>query len=102
MNYFRQIWNHRSKILTPLSSMTSKQDKWNLIKECQKAFDTIKKQVSRKTLLFYSNFNELYGIHTDSSKLQLGSAISITDKTIAFNSRKLNANQVNYIIIDCA
>ena len=42
INYYGDIWQHRSEILTPLSSMTSKQAKWNWSKECQKAFDTIK------------------------------------------------------------
>ena len=51
------MWKHRSGILTPLSSMTSKQAKWNWSKAYQKAFDTIKKLVSRETLLSYPNFN---------------------------------------------
>ena len=29
VNYYGDMWHHRSKILTPLSSMTSKQAKWN-------------------------------------------------------------------------
>ena len=40
------MWQHKSEILTPLSSMTSKQTKWNWSKEYQKTFDTIKKLVS--------------------------------------------------------
>ena len=56
INYYRDMWKHRSGILTPLSSMTSKQAKWNWNEECQKAFDTIKKVVSRETLLLLSKF----------------------------------------------
>ena len=96
INYYRDMWQHRSGILTPLSSMTSKQAKWNWSKECQKAFDTIKKLVSRETLLSYPNFNKPFVIHTDASKLQLGAVISQDDKPIAFYSRKLNSAQVNY------
>ena len=29
INYYRDIWKHGSGVLTPLSSMTSKQAKWN-------------------------------------------------------------------------
>ena len=29
INYHRDMWQHRSKIITPLSSITSKQAKWN-------------------------------------------------------------------------
>jgi len=35
-------------------------------------------------------------IHTDASKLQLGAFISQNNQPIAFYSRKLNPNQVNY------
>ena len=56
--------------------MTSKQAKWNWSNECQKVFDTIKLLFSRETLLYYPNFNELFGIHTDASILQLGAVIS--------------------------
>ena len=76
--------------------MTSKQAKWNWSKECQKSFDTIKKLVSRDTLLSYPNFKKPFENHTDASKLQLGSVISHKGKPIAFHSRKLNRAQVNY------
>ena len=29
INYYGDMWQHRSKIFTPLSSITSKQAKWN-------------------------------------------------------------------------
>ena len=60
--------------------MTSKQAKWYWSKECQKAYDTIKKLVSRETLLSYPNFNEPFEIHTNASKLQLASVISQNSK----------------------
>ena len=80
-----------SGILTPLSSMTSKHAKWNWSRECQKAFDTIDKEVSKETLLFYPNFNKQFAIYMDASKLQLGAVISQDDKPIAFYSRILNS-----------
>ena len=63
------MWQHKSEILTPLSSMTFKQAKWNWSKVYQKAFDTIRKPVSTETLLSYPNFNETFKIHVDASKL---------------------------------
>jgi len=89
------MWIHRSDILTPLTSMTSKQAKWKCDDKCQKAFDSIKKIVSRETLLACPNFNEELMIHTDASKLQLGAVISQNNQPIAFYSRKLNPTQVN-------
>ena len=75
---------HRSKIVATLSSMNSKQANWNWNKECQKVFDSIKKLVSRETMLSYPNFNEPFKIYDDASKLQLGSLIIQKYKLIAF------------------
>ena len=68
INYYRDMWHHRSRILTPLSSMTFKKNKWIWSKKCQEVFDTIEKLVSRDTLLSYPKFNEPFEIHADASK----------------------------------
>ena len=34
INYYRDMWLHRCEILTPLSSMISKQAKWKWSIEC--------------------------------------------------------------------
>ena len=63
-------------------------------KECQKTLDTIKKSVSRETLLSYLNFNKVFVIHMDASKLQLRAVIRQDGKSIY--NRKVNSAQVNY------
>ena len=84
MNYYSDMWQYRSKIITPLSSTTSEQFKWNWSKEWQKAFNTIKKLVSRETPFSYPNFNKPFEIYTDVSKSHLGSVISQKGRTIEF------------------
>ena len=66
----------------------------------QKAYDTIKKLVSRETLLSYPNFNKHFVSHTVVSKLQLWAVISQDDKPVAFYSRKLNSAQLSYTTTD--
>ena len=56
--------------------------KWT--EEHQKAFEHIKKSISRETLLVYPDFNKPFEIHTDASKVQLGAVISQDNKPIAF------------------
>ena len=80
--------------------MTSKLAKWNWSKECQKAFDIIKKLVSREISLSYPNFKKPFKIDVDASKLQLGSVISQKGKPIVFYSRKINPAQVSYTTIE--
>ena len=71
INYYRDMWIKRSEVLAPLTSMTSKEVKWNWTEDCQKAFDKIKKIVSREVLLSYPDFSETFEIHTDASKLKI-------------------------------
>ena len=92
------MWKHKSGILTPLSSVTFKQAKWNWNNEYQKEFDTIKKYVSRETLLSNPNFNKPFLIHMDASKLQLGGVISQDDKPVIFYSRNLIKRKLLFTI----
>jgi hypothetical protein len=73
--------------------------KWTAVE--QKAFETIKKIISKETLLAYPNFNETFDIHTDASHLQLGAVISQQGKPIAFYSRKLQPAQMRYTTTEC-
>lgn len=99
INYYRDMWPKRSEILAPLSAMTSKNVKWQWTEVHQKAFEKIKRTITRETLLMYPNFDEVFEIHTDASKTQLGSVISQNGKPIAFYSRKLNPAQQNILLL---
>ena len=59
----------------------------------QKAFDTMKRIISRETLLAYPAFNKPFIIHTDASHKQLGAVILQDNSPTAFYSRKLNPAQ---------
>ena len=89
VNYYRDMWIRRSDTLAPLTALTSKEAKWRWTEVEQKAFDTMKKIVSRETLLAYPHFSEPFEIHTDASHTQLGAVISQNGKPIAFYSQKL-------------
>ena len=96
INFYRDLWRHRSELLAPLSCLTSINVpfKWTDIE--QKAFEMIKQVVSQQVLLTYPNFNIPFHIYTDASKYQLGSVIMQENSPIAFYSRKLNPAQFNY------
>jgi hypothetical protein len=96
VNYYRDMWIRRSDVLAPLSSLTSKTTPWHWTDVEQKAFDTMKRIISRETLLAYPDFNKPFIIHTDASHTQLGAVISQDNKPIAFYSRKLNPAQTRY------
>ena len=93
VNYYRNMWPHRSEVLAPLTKLTSPTTKFQWTETEQKAFDTIKRIISRETLLTYPDFNKPFILHTDASHEQLGVVISQDNKPIAFYSRKLTETQ---------
>ena len=96
INYYRDMWKRRSEILAPLTKLTSEKTKWLWNDKHQKAFEQIKKVLSREVLLAYPDFSKPFVIHTDASDYQLGAVISQDGKPIAFYSRKLNDAQTRY------
>ena len=96
VNYYRDMWKHRSDVLSPLTAMTSKSIKWCWGESQQKAFDKMKQVLGREIMLTYPDFNKSFEIHTDASDTQLGAVISQENKPIVFYSRKLNSAQRNY------
>jgi transposase InsO family protein len=96
INFYRDMWRKRSDILSPLATLTSKKTKWQWSETHEKAFQLIKQVISKEVMLVYPNFNEVFHIHTDASKTQLGAVISQYNRPIAFYSRKLNPAQTRY------
>ena len=47
-------------------------------------YDAIKRVIGRELLLAYLDFNGLFQIHTDASKVQIGAVISQKGNPIAF------------------
>ena len=96
INLYHDMWQKSSELLAPLTALTSKNVKYNWKDERQNCFDAIKHVIGRELLLAYPDFNTLFEIHTDASKLKIGAVISQKFKPIAFYSRKMNIVQHNY------
>lgn len=96
VNFYRDMWRKRSELLAPLTCLTSKDVKFIWTDAEQKSFDTVKKVLSRETLLTYPQFDKPFIIHTDASDTQLGTVISQDGKPIAFYSCKLSLTQQCY------
>jgi hypothetical protein len=98
VQYYRDMWQRRSHILTPLTEASSgpKGRKINWTDDLEQAFCNLKKMVSEETLLTYPDWTEPFTVHTDASDYQLGAVISQRNKPIAFFSRRLSKAQRNY------
>ena len=85
------MWWHHSEMLAPLTLLISitVPFKWTEIE--QKAFEVMKKIISRDVYLAYPDFNQYFDIHTNASDIQMGACISQNKKPIVFCSHKLNS-----------
>ena len=113
VQFYRDMWEKRTHILSPLTDLlgecadkTSSKNKKRTRKKFawedkhQKAFDAMKKVVSREISMAYPNFNETFNVYTDASSKQLGAVIVQNNRPIAFYSKKLNTAQRNYTVTD--
>ena len=70
--------------------------KYEWTDEQQSCFDAIKCVIGPDVLWAYPDFNALFEIHTDASKLQIGAVISQKGKPFALYLRRMNSAQQNY------
>ena len=99
VNYYRDMWPHRTHVLAPLTALTGKRSfLWT--PECQRAFDQMKALVSLDTLLAFPDHTQPFDVETDASEYQLGSVIKQHGRPVAYYSRKLNSTQRNYTTIE--
>ena len=92
IKFYPDTWQKRSELLFPWTALTSQNVKYECKYEHQKCFDAIKHVIGREVLLAHPDFNAPFEIHTDASKLQIGTVISHKGKRIAFYSRKMNSS----------
>jgi hypothetical protein len=100
-NYFRKFIQGYSKIVAPLTSLTKegverrRPGVWT--PKCEAAFHTLKRHLTEAPLLATPDFSKPFEVVCDASTIAVGAILLQEDRPIAFESKKLNSAQYNYI-----
>ncbi len=111
VQYYRDLWARRSKILAPLTSLVgecgqtkvsrakgSKKVPWHWDEVHQRAFDHVKATIAKEVVSAYPDYFKVFEIYIDASSKQLGAVITQENRQIAFFSQKLSTTQRKYSI----
>jgi hypothetical protein len=111
VQYYRDLWARRSKMLAPLTSLVgecgqtkvsrakgTKKAPWHWDEVHQRAFDHIKATIAREVVLAYPDYSKVFEIFTNASSKQLGAVITQENRPIVFFSWKLSTMQRKYSI----
>ncbi len=112
VQYYRDLWARRSKLLSPLTSLVgeygqtkvtrakvTKNVPWHWDESHQRAFDHVKTTIAIEVVLAYPDYSKVFEIYTDASSKQLGVVITQENRPIAFFSWILSTTQRKYIFI---
>ena len=104
-SYYRRFIKDYSKIAHPLNERLMKNRIYNWDKDCQEAFEELKRKLMTKPILCYPDFEREFHIHTDASKFGLGAVLTQTDesgkeKVIMYLSRTLNKAERQYTVTE--
>ncbi len=112
VQYYRDLWARRSKMLAPVTSLVeecgqtkttkakgAKKVPWNWDEVHQRAFNHIKVTIAKDVVLAYPDYSKVFEIYKDASSKQLGAVITQDNRPIAFFSqRKLSNTQHKYSV----
>ena len=106
VNYIRNSIPHYGKYTAKLSNLVGSKTPFEWNEEYQQAFDGLKKQVMKATMLSYPDYSSPFEVYTDASKTQVGSVIIQKNAEgklkppIAFFSKKLAGAALNYTVTE--
>ena len=94
--YYRKFIEGFSKIATPLTKLTRKEEKFIWSEACQNSFDKLKQRLTTALVLTLPSGSEGFTVYCDASKQGLGCVLMQHDRVIAYASRQLKKHEVNY------
>ncbi len=113
VQYYRDLWARRSKMLAPLTSLVGEciQTKVTRAKRTkkvpqhwdevhQRAFNHVKATIAGEVVLAYPDYSKVFEIYTNALSKQLGALITQENRPIVFFSQRLLTMQDKYSVTE--
>ena len=94
--YYRRFIEGFSKIAGPLHCLTRKGVKFEWIDRCEGSFQTLKEKLTSAPVLTFPKGNEGFEVYSDASCQGLGCMLMQHKRVVAYSSRQLKKQELNY------
>ena len=105
IGYYRRFCVNLSSLINPLTNLLGKNVKYIWSKECNEAFERVKRLLMTSPVLITANYEKQFSLYVDASDVGIGAVLTqlCSDDVahpISFNGKKLNKHQHNYSTIE--
>ena len=104
VNFLHELIIRHSHYTSTLTDLISPLIKFKWTPLHQKAFEEVKQQVMKATMLVFPNYNKPFHIFTDASKQQIGAVITQQYgkeyRPLSYFSKKMNPAQQKYTVME--
>jgi len=96
MGYYRRFVEGFSKLVSPLSQLTRKDQPFSWTDECEVCFEDMKRRLTIAPILVIPDTAKTLDVYRDASYQGLGCVLMQEKQPIAYASRKLKVHEKNY------
>jgi hypothetical protein len=94
--YYHRFIESFSKIAKPMTELLKKHKKFVWTEDCEKSFQELKKRLTTSPVLTLPDTSKPFEIYCDASSTGLGCVLMQDRKVVAYSSRQLRPNELNY------
>jgi len=94
--YYRRFVEGFSKMVSPLTQLTRKDQPFSWTDECEACFEDMKRRLTTAPVLAISDTTKMFEVYCDASYQELGCVLMQDKRPVAYASRQLKVHEKNY------
>jgi len=94
--YYRRFVEEFSKMVSPLTQLTRKDQPFSWIDKCEECFEEMKRRLTTAPILIIPDINKMFEVYCDASYQGLGCVLMQENRLVAYVSRQLKVHEKSY------